>query len=133
MYILKLNHSFDAAHRLEFHNGKCRNLHGHQWQIIIEIKCKELNKNTMVVDFGDIKRIINEFDHKTILKHCKENVNLINTLREMNCEMIILNDSPTAENIANELKQRICKYSGFGDNEVIVTVFESLDSSITYK
>ncbi|MBP6085949.1 6-carboxytetrahydropterin synthase [Patescibacteria group bacterium] len=30
--------SFDAAHRLTTHNGKCRNLHGHRYSVIVTIE-----------------------------------------------------------------------------------------------
>lgn len=62
---------FDSAHYLPNYEGKCSNLHGHQWRLEVSIR-KRINENTgMVVDFGDIKTIVNKFvidilDHSTI-------------------------------------------------------------------
>lgn len=61
--------SFDAAHFLPNHKGKCKGVHGHHWVLEVGVK-GYVNKDTgMVVDFADIKeavqgRIINELDHK---------------------------------------------------------------------
>ena len=37
MYILKTEASFDSAHFLAGYDGKCSNLHGHRWKIILEV------------------------------------------------------------------------------------------------
>ena len=41
MYYLKTEQSFDAAHFLKGYAGKCHNLHGHRWRVIVEIQFKE--------------------------------------------------------------------------------------------
>ena len=38
MYSVRTEGSFDAAHFLANYQGKCRNLHGHRWRVIIEVK-----------------------------------------------------------------------------------------------
>ena len=81
MFILEYEDSFDAAHFLPGHDGKCANLHGHTWRVKICIESSYLGDNGMVIDFGRLKEIIQLFDHA--------NLN----------EKIIAN--PTAENIAN--------------------------------
>ena len=42
MYILKTEASFDSAHFLAGYNGKCINLHGHRWKIVLEVQNEEL-------------------------------------------------------------------------------------------
>ena len=42
MYILKTEASFDSAHFLAGYNGKCSNLHGHRWKIVLEVQTEEL-------------------------------------------------------------------------------------------
>jgi 6-pyruvoyltetrahydropterin/6-carboxytetrahydropterin synthase len=59
---------FDSAHKLDWHSGKCKNLHGHTYKLEVTISGK-LNKNGIVMDFSDLKKIVNEciidkFDHK---------------------------------------------------------------------
>ena len=51
--------NFEMAHLLESHKGKCINLHGHSYQMHITVTSESLI-NGMVVDFGHLKKIINE-------------------------------------------------------------------------
>ena len=50
--------TFDAAHKLDWHQGKCKNLHGHTYKLQVTV-VGELNKNGIVIDFGDLKNIVN--------------------------------------------------------------------------
>ena len=60
MYYLKTEASFDAAHFLWKYEGKCRNIHGHRWNVAVEIKSQVLKQEGqtrgMIVDFGDLKK-----------------------------------------------------------------------------
>ena len=60
MYILKTEHSFDAAHFLYGYEGKCSNIHGHRWRVVLEVCTEDLQEDGqnrgMYVDFGDLKR-----------------------------------------------------------------------------
>ena len=55
MYYLKTEQSFDSAHFLMDYNGKCQNLNGHRWRVVVEIKGDKLNEEQqtkgMLVDF----------------------------------------------------------------------------------
>ena len=58
---------FDSAHHLDWHDGKCKNLHGHTYKLRVYAK-GELNENGVVQDFGDLKQLVNEvvvdkYDH----------------------------------------------------------------------
>ena len=62
---------FDMAHRLTFHKGKCRNLHGHTYKLEI-IMSGKVDKNGIIIDFGDLKNIVNKniidkLDHSTAI------------------------------------------------------------------
>jgi len=50
--------------------NKCRNLHGHSYRVKIYIKGEVNNENGMLIDFGEIKRIvsplISELDHSLL-------------------------------------------------------------------
>lgn len=37
MYMLQSEASFDAAHFLKGYDGKCKNIHGHRWRIVVRI------------------------------------------------------------------------------------------------
>jgi 6-pyruvoyltetrahydropterin/6-carboxytetrahydropterin synthase len=60
--------TFDSAHRLDDYIGKCANLHGHTYKLEVSIKGRTDHRG-IVVDFGDIKNIVNEqiiakYDHR---------------------------------------------------------------------
>lgn len=62
--------TFDAAHHLPFHKGKCKNLHGHTYKLEVTVG-GELDENGLVIDFGDLKKIVSEniiekYDHKNL-------------------------------------------------------------------
>ena len=85
------------SHRLPKHKGKCKQLHGHNAMVEVEISVKdeELNTCGMVVDFGDLKWRVNEdildrLDHQHLNKVLPENYH-----------------PPTAENILLWLKNRL--------------------------
>ena len=71
MYYLKTEHSFDSAHFLAGYEGKCRNIHGHEWRVVIEICRPDLDEEgqtrDMMFDFGqlkkDVKREVDAMDH----------------------------------------------------------------------
>ena len=68
MYYVKKRIEISAAHRLELsYESKCTQLHGHNWIITVECRARELNKDGMVADFTEIKRMITDLlDHKVI-------------------------------------------------------------------
>jgi len=87
MYYLIKNLEISSAHCLRLdYDSKCKNIHGHNWNIIIFCKNKELNHNGMVIDFNDIKEIVMQLDHDNINNYIEQ---------------------PTAENIAKYLCEKI--------------------------
>ncbi len=60
--------TFEAAHQLPWHEGKCRNLHGHSYRLEVTV-AGPIGPNGIVVDFADIKRVVERdvverFDHR---------------------------------------------------------------------
>ena len=74
MYELRVVTHMAAAHQLREFNGKCENLHGHNWKIEIYVTGKELGPNGILIDFKLIKdaanKVIQELDH-TFLNQLK--------------------------------------------------------------
>lgn len=102
MYRVIREINFSYAHRLMNHAGKCANLHGHNGRVLIEVSADKLNDQDMVVDFQEIKRLmetwINErLDHKTIL--CEKDP-LVAKLQEAKQPLVLTEENPTAEVIA---------------------------------
>jgi queuosine biosynthesis protein QueD len=63
--------TFEAAHYLEDYPGKCATMHGHSYKLEIEVAGDGVGDNWMVVDFGDLKKVVNEevvdkLDHKCL-------------------------------------------------------------------
>ena len=117
MYELKLQHQFASAHKLEDYFGECKNLHGHTWKVEIIIQVEKLVacNNAMVVDFKELKKLIDEkFDHKYI----NDNVNY----------------NPTAENISKDIYEMVDKLmeNSGGARAIEITLWESDNASITY-
>lgn len=148
MYEISVKTHFDAAHRLVGYEGKCQNLHGHRWDVEVVFAGSVLNKIDMVADFKILKELVNlemsYLDHKTVLKDCEENADLIKLLRTMTSNGVaVLVFEPTAEIIARSLYTEIagkCRAATYRENPALtavkvkeVTVWESPTSKATYK
>jgi len=53
---LKVRDKFSAAHFLREYQGKCEKLHGHTFQVEVEIAVTELDKTGLGIDFVEIKK-----------------------------------------------------------------------------
>jgi len=71
MFHLSKTLHFEAAHWLPEHPGKCKTMHGHRWEVTIHVSVRELNEQGMVVDFHDLKAIIEKLDHGTLNDHLR--------------------------------------------------------------
>lgn len=60
--------TFDAAHVLPFHQGKCKRLHGHTYSVEVSFEVGSLDENGMGLDFDLIGKwtwpVINRLDHQ---------------------------------------------------------------------
>ena len=50
--------TFEAAHELPNHPGKCRRLHGHSYVLVVSVERVVEPRSGMAIDFGDLKRIV---------------------------------------------------------------------------
>ena len=57
---------FDCAHMLSNYEGKCANLHGHTYHGTVTLYGSPLNETSMVLDYNNIKYVIDRFDHAII-------------------------------------------------------------------
>lgn len=105
---------FDAAHRIQRHESKCKMLHGHRYVIEASFTAKELDDLGRVIDFGAIKEVLGSwidenFDHNTIL--CESDHELGAEIEKSTGQKIFyLKNQPTAENIALFLFHEVCPY-----------------------
>jgi 6-pyruvoyltetrahydropterin/6-carboxytetrahydropterin synthase len=61
---------FEAAHRLAWHPGKCRNLHGHSYRLDVSV-VGPLDANGVVLDFDTLQdvvrtQVIDHWDHRDL-------------------------------------------------------------------
>jgi len=101
---------WEMGHRLPFHKGKCKNLHGHSYKMLVEFE-GELNNDGMVMDYYDVKNLIaplvEELDHSVMVKD--DDTELINALKSINSRMNIVPFHTTAENICFYFLEKIKK------------------------
>ncbi|GBD36970.1 hypothetical protein HRbin36_02100 [bacterium HR36] len=102
MYRVSREIYFCYGHRLLNYEGKCRFLHGHNGKAIITLESPDLDARGMVMDFTQIKRVIQgwidaNLDHKMILHRDDP---IIPHLRQLGEPFYVLDVNPTAENIA---------------------------------
>ncbi len=55
MYEVRVEADFSAAHFLRDYNGKCENLHGHNYKVFAHVRGKNLNEGGMLLDFSKLK------------------------------------------------------------------------------
>ncbi len=129
--VTKLIH-FCYGHRLLHYDGKCRDLHGHNGKVEIELTAKTLDQRGMVRDFTEIKRAIqgwidSHLDHKMVL--CKDDP-VLPMLRKLKEPLYIIDVNPTAENLAKLIYDQT-KQLGFPVTSV--RLWETSHSFATYR
>ena len=100
--------TFEAAHRLAWHPGKCRNLHGHSYRLDVSVE-GPLDANGVVMDFDTLQEVVRTevvdvWDH-----------------RDLN-EVL---DNPTAELLARRAWELL---TGAGLDLAAVRLWETTDS-----
>ncbi len=101
---------FDSGHRIPNHDGQCRHLHGHRYAIEVTLTGEVADHpgkadDGMVLDFGDIKRLTNEYvvelwDHAFLV--AKEDEGLVAFLASLpNHKTVVMEHVPTVENLAH--------------------------------
>jgi 6-pyruvoyltetrahydropterin/6-carboxytetrahydropterin synthase len=99
--------TFDAAHQLVGHCGKCANLHGHTYKLEITLKgeligSEDPSNEGFVMDFGDVKEIVSElivdkFDHSFLARGDEPVLELV---KQSGSKITHLGFRTTAENMA---------------------------------
>lgn len=110
---------FETAHALYGYDGKCKNIHGHSYHLhvtVIGTPIDDLSntKNGMVLDFGDLKKLVKEeivdvFDHTTILNGKSPHKELAQTLKDNAHRIVLVDYQPTSENMLFDIAGRIKK------------------------
>lgn len=117
---IRSKYAFETAHRQYGDTSKCGFLHGHNWiaEVIIDGFVNHLG---YVVDFKDVKEIINEMDHTVLL--CEQDP-LVEVLKSEGQRVFTFQKNPTCENLAEYITHRIIRMEG-SINKVTVIVWEN--------
>lgn len=116
MFKISKEFSFDMAHLLDGHDGKCQNLHGHTYKLQVEIT-GDLSplgsKKSMVIDFSDLKTIIKKailepMDHAFIYDETNERESKIaKLLQSLDSKTFGVPFRTTAEELARFIFNRL--------------------------
>lgn len=106
---------FEMAHALKGYDGLCRNIHGHSYELLVTITGIPISDTSstklgMIMDFGDLKKIvrkniIDEFDHALVLN--RESANDFKPDVEMFGRTILVDYQPTSENMLIDFVSRL--------------------------
>ena len=118
MYEISVRQHFDAAHYLRGYGGKCEELHGHRFEVVVCVQSTNLNDIGIAYDFTELKRqlgeVLRRFDHV-----CLNDVAPFDSL------------NPSSENIATTIYENLAsKLEGVTVSRV--EVWESPESRAVY-
>lgn len=110
--------NFEMAHALMGYDGPCRNIHGHSYELKVTVIGKPYAdkgnpKLGMVMDFGDLKRIVRKtvvdvFDHALVL-NSEMPVESVESLKQNFEKVTCLPYQPTSELMVIDFAERISK------------------------
>lgn len=108
---------FETAHALYGYDGKCKNIHGHSYKLAVTVFGVPIEdvsnpKNGMVLDFGDLKRIVKSevvdvFDHATIFNEGTPHKKLAEDLAKTDQRVILVPYQPTSEMMLLDIAKKI--------------------------
>ncbi|GAA4276113.1 6-pyruvoyl trahydropterin synthase family protein [Aquimarina mytili] len=109
--------SFETGHALYGYDGKCRNVHGHSYKLSVTVIGSPITDTShvklgMVIDFGDLKKIVKEdiedvFDHATVFNKNTPHIELAKELKERGHNVILVDYQPTSENMVIDFAKKI--------------------------
>tara|TARA_R110002020_G_scaffold259768_2_gene473670 strand:+ start:4333 stop:4785 length:453 start_codon:yes stop_codon:yes gene_type:complete len=112
--------SFETGHALYGYDGKCRNVHGHSYKLSVTVIGEPISNNTnvkygMVIDFGDLKKIVkgeivDVFDHATVFNKNTPHVELAKELSDRGHNVLLVDYQPTSEMMVIDFAEKIQKF-----------------------
>ncbi len=109
--------SFETGHALYGYDGKCRNVHGHSYKLSVTVIGNPISDSShvkfgMVIDFGDLKKIVKEeivdvFDHATVFNKNTPHVELAKELSDRGHNVLLVNYQPTSEMMVIDFAEKI--------------------------
>jgi 6-pyruvoyltetrahydropterin/6-carboxytetrahydropterin synthase len=129
--------SFEMAHALWNYDGPCKNVHGHSYRLFVTLIGEPLTdrknpKYGMVIDFGDLKKIVNRevvkrFDHSVVVEKSGDKER-IEALDKMFGNIITVDYQPTCENLVDDIARIIMPHLPAGVSLHNLKLFETATS-----
>ena len=119
MFKIAKEFQFDACHMLDGHNGKCHNLHGHTYRLLVEISNELITNGSsadMVMDYADIKsvvkqQIIDQLDHAYLYNQNNTNERQIaELLQQMQRKIFAFPCRTTAEGMSKFIFDHLSQF-----------------------
>ena len=98
---------FETGHAIYGYDGLCKNVHGHSFKLDVTIIGQPVTdpdhvKNGMVIDFGDLKTIVNQeivdpFDHATVLNVNSPHKEIADEMESRGHKILRVSYQPTCE------------------------------------
>mgnify|MGYP001160329221 CR=1 FL=1 len=130
-------YDFEMAHALWNYDGLCKNIHGHSYKLFVTVIGEPINnendnKNGMVIDFSDLKKIVKEkivdqFDHSLVVYKKAPQQKLLE-LNEMYIRHHVVDFQPTCENLVVHFVQIILPLLPEGIKLKKVKLYETASS-----
>jgi 6-pyruvoyl-tetrahydropterin synthase len=123
---------FHTGHRQLGYPGECRFVHGHTWRGTVTIACEEFPRDEldMALDFGHIKKIMRDLDHKVLVTESDKTF-MNPDLFEPEGIVVLKGKGPSVENVAGYVWEHVVetirrKFPGRGiDYRIEVTIQET--------
>lgn len=110
--------TFETAHALLNYDGPCRNVHGHSYRLYVTVsgipeRTMEDPKFGMVIDFGELKKLVNQevvkrFDHAVVISS-ETGAPKLEEMRNIFGNLLVVDYQPTCENMVADMALRIRK------------------------
>lgn len=107
---------FEMAHALKGYDGPCKNIHGHSYSLNVTVVGHPISDESspklgMVMDFGDLKKIVRKavvdiFDHALVLNNKMPN-GVVSEMKQNFERIILLDYQPTSELMVADFADRI--------------------------
>ncbi len=108
---------FDTGHALSGYDGKCRNVHGHSYRLEVTVIGEPISDSNnvkfgMVIDFGDLKKIVNDciiddYDHALVLNKNTPYKEIGDFLGDRGHHILLVDFQPTGEMMIQDMAQRL--------------------------
>jgi 6-pyruvoyltetrahydropterin/6-carboxytetrahydropterin synthase len=105
LFEIYVRSDFSAAHSLVGYQGDCARVHGHNWNVEVFVRCRELDKIGIGIDFRHIKTAVKE----VLMNLDHTNLNDLPEFKDVN---------PTSENVARHLYKKLSDTLNSGNVKV---------------